>query len=82
MKVLRGLYVTIMYILGLPLLVLACIIGAIGMMYLDLRYDKRIKLESIKSGIMAAVEGAKLGHRQNVLFVKYGRNYLDHLGEF
>jgi len=82
MKVLRGLYVTIMYILGLPLLVLGAIFMAIGMIYLDLRYDKRINMENVKSGIMAAVEGAKLGHRQNVLFVKYGRNYLDHLEEF
>lgn len=81
MKVLRGLYVAIMYILALPLFVLGVIFGGIGMMYLNLRYDKRINLQDLKTGAMAAVEGVQLGHRQNVLFVKYGRNYSDHLEE-
>lgn len=74
MKTLRGLYIMSTYILALPFMVIWTIIGAIAFVYIDLRDYKHIKLTDLFEGAMAAIEGFKLGHKQNMLFVKYGKN--------
>ena len=61
MKVLRGLYVTVCYILATPLaMVFAMVMFLTGITH-------------PATTLKAMAEGFKLGHSQNVQFVKYGR---------
>ena len=64
MKALRGLYVAVCYILAAPF---AMMMGIV--MFLT-------GITNPKSTLKAMAEGIKIGHKQSVQFVKYGRTVI------
>ena len=81
MMLLRGLYATIMYTLGLPLSVLGVIFGFIAVVVINLIFDKRMNLDGLKGCIKAVKEGIMMVHKHNVRFVIYGSHYPEVLEE-
>lgn len=72
MKIVRGLYMVVCYALEMPLLVL---IGIPAFVWLSIDNKIHCGEFNFKGLLMAALEGLVTGHRINMLFVKYGRNY-------
>lgn len=76
MKALRMVTLCLTYIVGAPILVL----GAIALFIVDLYTSIRYKcVNSIGDLEVAAFEGLKVGHRINMLWVKYGKNMSDYI---
>lgn len=76
MKALRMAFVCFTYILGAPILVLGVIALFIVDLYTSIRYNG---LHGIGDFETAAFEGLRVGHRINMLWVKYGKNMSDYI---
>ena len=74
MKVLRGLYLWICYILAVPLLIL---IGLPLFVWLIIDNKRKCGEFAVKDMIGAAVEGIVIGHMINMIFVNHGRKGLN-----
>ena len=70
MKILRGIYLWICYITGIPVLL------AIGIpVFLVISITSKIQYGTfgLKELWVGLLDGAKEGHKTNMIFVKYGR---------
>lgn len=74
-KILRGLYLAVCYILGLPILFVMLAIMIIVTVIKDIIDGSGFELSYVKDLILAALDGVKMGHYRNMQFVKYGNNY-------
>ena len=74
-KFLRGLYLAVCYILGLPILFVMLAVMIIVTVIKDIIDGSGFELSYVKDLILAAFDGLKMGHWRNMQFVKYGNNY-------
>lgn len=72
---LRGTYLAVCYILGLPILFVGLAILIIVTVGKDAIDGRGVDFRYAKDLIGASIEGIKIGHMRNVQFVKYGNNY-------
>lgn len=74
-KFVRGLYLAVCYVIGLPILFAMLAIMMIVTVVKDVIDGDGFELSYIKEMICGAFEGLKMGHMRNMKFVKYGNNY-------
>lgn len=79
MKACRIFYVTSMYILAAPLLMLMIIGVAMIDVYDVVRYRD---IDFLGDGVKAVVDGFKEGHRINMYWVEHGTNYYEDLWKY
>lgn len=74
-KFLRGLYLAVCYIVGLPILFVMLAAMMIVTVVKDVIDGDGVEMSYIKEMMCGAFEGLKMGHARNMKFVKYGNNY-------
>lgn len=74
-KFMRGLYLAVCYVLAAPIMVLGLIAAIIVIAVKDIIDGYGFELSYLKELVGAFAEGLRIGHIQNMQFVKYGRTY-------
>lgn len=74
-KIIRGLYLAVCYVLAAPIMVLGLTVAIIVIVVKDIIDGYGFELSYLKELIGAFAEGLRIGHMQNMQFVRHGRTY-------
>lgn len=72
MKTVRMMYMALIYSIGVPLMLVLTVGFFVTLVIGNIFSDNKL---SLKDAALAAIDGARVGHRCNMIWVKYGNDY-------